>query len=72
VKALLGVGLIALILGVLSLFVPIPQSHRQGVTVGGVSIGVETSDDHKVPTVVSALLIVVGGALLIAGTAQKT
>ena len=70
-KALLTVGLITLLFGVLSLVVPIPRSHRQGVTVGGVSIGVESSQDEKVPLAVSAVLIVVGAALVLAGTAKK-
>ena len=36
-KALFAVGLILLILGVASLFVPIPQKDRHGVEIGDVS-----------------------------------
>ncbi len=42
-KALFAIGLVILILGVASLFVPIPQKERAGIEVGGVGIGVEST-----------------------------
>ena len=41
-KALFWIGLVVLILGLASLVVPIPQREREGISVGGVSLGVET------------------------------
>jgi hypothetical protein len=41
-KALFWIGLVLLILGVVSLLVPIPRNQRDGVNVGGVSIGIES------------------------------
>jgi hypothetical protein len=66
-KALLWIGLLVLILGVVSLVVPIPRSERSGVNVGGVSVGIETRHEEKTPPVVSAAMILVGAGLMIAG-----
>jgi hypothetical protein len=65
-KALFAVGLVLVILGLASLFVPIPQKDRAGVEIGGVSLGVETSHKEKVSPVVSAVLIVAGAGMMIA------
>ena len=66
-KALFWIGLVVLILGVVSLVVPIPRNERDGVTIGGVSIGVETKREEKTPPIVSAAMILVGAGLMIAG-----
>lgn len=66
-KALFWIGLVVLILGIASLVVPIPQKERAGVNVGGVSIGIETRNDEKAPPIVSAVMILAGVGLMIAG-----
>ena len=66
-KALFPIGLLLLILGIGSLFIPIPQKDRAGVEVGGVSLGIETSRKEKVSPVVSAVMILAGAAMIIAG-----
>ena len=66
-KALFWIGLVLLILGVVSLLVPIPGKERHGVDVGGVSIGIETRQDEKVSPVVSAVMILGGVGLMIVG-----
>ena len=66
-KALFWIGLVLLILGVVSLLVPIPRHERDGVKIGGLSLGVETRHDEKVPPLVSAVLIVGAVGLMIAG-----
>jgi hypothetical protein len=70
-KALFAVGLVLVILGLASLFVPIPQKDRAGVEIGGVSLGVETSHKEKVSPIVSAVLIVAGAGMMIAGQRKK-
>ena len=67
-KALFWIGLVVLILGIGSLVVPIPHRDREGVTVGGLSLGVETRTEEKIAPVVSAALIVGGLIALVAGT----
>jgi len=59
-KVLFWIGLIVLILGVVSLVVPIPRSEREGVTVGGVSLGVEIRHEEKIPPALSAVMILGG------------
>jgi hypothetical protein len=66
-KALMLVGVIVLVLGIISFFVPFPHSENHGVTIGDAHIGVTTHDDEKVPPVVSIALLVVGAGLMIAG-----
>ena len=46
-KALFWIGLVVLILGVVSLVVPIPRNERDGIKVAGVSIGIETRHDER-------------------------
>lgn len=63
-KPVFWVGLIILVLGVLSFFVPIPQQEKHGISVGDASIGVTTRSDEKAPTWLSAVLVVGGIALM--------
>jgi hypothetical protein len=66
-KALFFIGLIVMILGIASLVVPIPQSQREGLTVGGVSLGVETRHQEKVHPALSAVMILGGLGTMAAG-----
>jgi hypothetical protein len=61
------VGMVVLVLGVLSFFVPFPHSEHHGVSIGDAHVGVTTHDDQKVPPVMSIVLVVVGAGLMIAG-----
>jgi hypothetical protein len=61
-------GAILLVLGLASLFVPIPTRERHSIGAGGFSVGVETRTREKVHPVVSGVLIAGGVVLLIAGT----
>ena len=69
-KALFWFGLVVLILGIASLFVPIPHTEREGIKAGGVSLGVETRHDEKVSPIISAVLIVGGAGMMIAGKSR--
>jgi hypothetical protein len=66
-KALLVVGVVVLVLGILSFIVPIPNYHHHGVSVGDAHIGVTTEHDEKVSPGLSIALVVVGAGLVIAG-----
>jgi hypothetical protein len=70
-KALFAVGVLLLILGGLSLFVPIPVRERHGFKAGGISVGVETVDRQKVHPAVSAVLIGGGVVLMIASGRRR-
>jgi hypothetical protein len=62
------IGAVVLILGILTLFVPIPQRERHAIKVGDVSLGVVTESDEKIPVAVSAVMIIAGlGAMAIGG-----
>ncbi|HEV3307204.1 MAG TPA: hypothetical protein VGZ91_12265 [Candidatus Sulfotelmatobacter sp.] len=66
-KALALAGIVVLILGIISFFVPVPHSEHHGVSVGDAHIGVTTEHDEKVPPALSIVLVVVGVGLVIAG-----
>ncbi|MBV9572506.1 MAG: hypothetical protein JOY93_00520 [Acidobacteriales bacterium] len=66
-KALFAIGLVVLILGILSFFVPIPNYEHHGVSAGDVHIGVTTRHEDHVPMPVSIVLVVVGAGLMLAG-----
>jgi len=66
-KALMLVGVVVLVLGVLSFFVPFPHAEHHGVNIGDAHVGITTHDDQRVPPVMSIVLVVVGAGLMIAG-----
>ena len=66
-KVLLFIGLVVLILGIVSLVVPIPHSEREGISVGNVSLGVATRHEEKLHPALSAVLILGGLGAMIAG-----
>ena len=66
-KPLFWAGLVLLMLGLAGLVIPIPRNQRDGVKVGGLSIGVETRHDEKAPPALIAVMILAGAGLMIAG-----
>ena len=70
-KPLFLIGLVVLILGFASLLVPIPRNERHGIQAGDVSIGVTTQSDEKVSPILSAVMILGGAGLMIAGKGKS-
>jgi hypothetical protein len=66
-KALFWIGIVLVVLGVLSLFVPIPQTDRQGISAGGVSLNVQTQTSERVSPIVSCVLVMAGAGMIVAG-----
>jgi hypothetical protein len=71
-KTLFFIGLLVLILGIVSLIVPIPQREREGIAVGGVSLGVETRHDEKLHPALSAAMILGGLGAMAAGKRRSS
>ena len=69
-KALLVVGLIILILGIVSFFVGIPRTETNGIKIGGASVGVQTRHTENLPQAASIALVVGGSVLLALGAAR--
>jgi hypothetical protein len=66
-KGLTLVGALLLVLGLLSLVIPIPHKEDHGVKIGDAKIGIETEHSDRLPPVVGGLLIVGGVIALVAG-----
>ncbi len=66
-KGIALAGVIVLILGIISFFVPFPRSEHHGVSVGDAHIGVTTEHDQKVPPAISVVLVIAGAGLMLAG-----
>jgi len=60
-------GAILLLLGLASLFVPIPTRERHSIGAGDLSVGFETTTRQKVHPAISGVLIAGGVALLVVG-----
>jgi hypothetical protein len=65
-QAMFWAGLVVVMLGIASLLVPIPRNEHDGLTVGGMSISVETRHNEKVSPIVSLAMILGGAGLMIA------
>jgi hypothetical protein len=66
-KVLFTVGLIVLILGVASFFIPVPHTENHGIKAGDVSLGVQTHHSDRVSPIISAVLVLGGAGMMIAG-----
>jgi hypothetical protein len=66
-KAFLLAGVVILVLGIFSFFVPFPHSEHHSVSVGDAHVGITTEHDQKVPPALSVVLVGVGAGLMIAG-----
>lgn len=60
-------GVVLLILGILSFFVPFPHAEHHGVSVGDAHVGITTHNDERLSPVVSVVLVLAGAGLMIAG-----
>jgi hypothetical protein len=70
-RALLVVGILLIVLGVVSLFVGIPQRHSSGIKIGGAEIGVQTKTSEHMPLPAS-IAIILGGVALAALSARPS
>lgn len=66
-KALMLIGVIVLVLGIVSFIMPFPHYHHHGFAVGDAHVGVTTEHDEKLPPAFGIVLVVVGAGLMISG-----
>lgn len=71
-KSLFGIGLVVLILGILSFFVPVPHSEHHGVSAGDVHLGVTTEHSDRVPYALSIAVVVVGAGMMVAARTRNS
>jgi len=64
-------GIVLLILGVISFFVPIPTSKSHDVKIGDASVGITTHHDEKLSPIVGGVLCAAGVVLLVAGSRKS-
>ena len=66
-RFLFWIGLVVLVLGLASLVVPIPRTEKEGVKAGGISMEVQTRHSETVSPIVSAVMILAGAGMMVAG-----
>jgi len=71
-KMLLYAGLLLVVLGIVSLVVPVPHTEREGIKVGNTNLGVQTSHSERVSPIISVVLIAGGIALSMAGARSRS
>jgi hypothetical protein len=59
--------MVVLLLGIVSLFAPIPRTERAGFKADGMSAGVAARHDDKVSPLVCAVMILGGAGTMAAG-----
>jgi hypothetical protein len=70
-RALLAVGVIITLLGIVSFFVPISHTEHHGLDAGDIHVGVNTHHSDLLPPYVGVILIAVGGGLMVAGVRKR-
>jgi hypothetical protein len=70
-KVLLYAGLLLVVLGIISLIVPVPTTETEGIKVGNAQFGVQTKHSERVSPIISGVLIVGGIGLSIAGSRSR-
>jgi hypothetical protein len=63
--------MVVLIVGIASLFVPIPHNQREGFKAGDVSVGIETRHEDKVSPYMSAAIILGGAGMMVVGRTRS-
>jgi hypothetical protein len=66
-KLMFAIGIALIVLGILSFVVPIPHTEREGISAGGVSIGIQTRHSERVSPIISGTLLLAGAGMMIAG-----
>jgi hypothetical protein len=70
-RVLFWVGIVALLLGIASLFIPLPHTETHGVKAGDVSIGIQTQEKERISPILSGILIAGGIGMMIAGSRAR-
>jgi len=69
-KAVLFVGILLLVMGVLSFFVPLPHRQDHSVKIGDTKFSVQTETSEKLPPAVG-IVLVAAGVVVVAVAARK-
>jgi hypothetical protein len=70
-KALFGIGLVVIVVGILSFFVPVPHAEHHGAEIGDVHVGVTTHHENMLPPAFGIVLLVAGAGMVIAGRGKS-
>jgi hypothetical protein len=71
-RALFGVGVVLLVLGVASFFIPVPHHEDHSIKVGDAKIGVQTEHSERVSPTISVIVVVAGVGMIIAGRGKAS
>lgn len=64
-------GVVLVVLGLLTLLVPIPHREDHSVKIGDAKIGVQTQDSEKLPPALGIVLVAGGVLALVMGSRKS-
>jgi hypothetical protein len=70
-KMLFWMGVAVLVLGIASVLIPVPHTESSGIKAGDINVGIQTRHDERVPYWISAVVIVGGISMMLAGNRGK-
>lgn len=70
-KSLFWTGLAIVLLGVASFFVQVPQTPRQSLNTGSISVGVNNKQRGEISPGVGAVIVVGGLGLMVTGCRER-
>jgi hypothetical protein len=70
-KCLFWTGLAIVLLGVASFFIRVPQTPRQSLNTGSISVGVNNQQRGDLSPVIGAVFVIGGLALMVSGCRER-
>ena len=70
-KQLFWIGLVVIVLGLISLVLPVPHSEREGFSAGGMSMGIHNQNSETASPIISAVMILGGAGMVITGKSRE-
>ena len=70
-KGIFAIGIVLTILGILSLLVPIPQTEEHSIKSGDFKVGIQTTEQRRVPPVIGGILIAGGLGVMLLGSRKS-
>ncbi|HTR25100.1 MAG TPA: hypothetical protein VMI10_14060 [Terriglobales bacterium] len=65
------IGVVLIVLGILSFFVPVPHNEDHSVKIGDAKVGIQTQTSQKIPAAASVAILGAGVLALVLGARRN-